>query len=170
MPAVPVVGAHRHEEERGQAMVEFAAVILPLVLILAGIIQFGFVFAGYVGVSNSAREAARSGTIYEYDANQGPGQNDLLRCQSILAAAQQSFDGAVPGQFAGTCAAVTGGGDLAIAYPDSATCTGSSRTGCQLRVTLTYRQPVLVPLVGTFFSTDGGNNIALRATVTMVLN
>ena len=36
----------------------------------------------------------------------------------------------------------------AIAYPDSATCTGSSRTGCQLRVTLTYRQPLLVPLVG----------------------
>jgi Flp pilus assembly protein TadG len=169
MPAALVVGPRR-PDERGQAMVEFAAVILPLVLLLAGIIQFGFVFAGYVGVSNSAREAARSGTIYEYDANQGQGQNDLLRCQTILAAAQQSFDGAVPGQFSGTCAAVTGGGDLLIAYPDSGTCSGSSRTGCQLRVTLTYRQPVLVPLVGTFFSTDGGNNIALRATVTMVLN
>lgn len=151
-------------------MVEFAAVILPLVLILAGIIQFGFVFAGYVGVSNATREAARSGTIYEYDANQGQGQNDLLRCQSILAAAQQSFDGGVPGQFSGSCTAVSGGGDLAIAYPDSGTCTGSSRTGCQLKVTLTYRQPVLVPLVGTFFSTDGGNNISLRATVTMVVN
>lgn len=170
MPAMPAVGARGSDAERGQAMVEFAAVILPLVFLLAGIIQFGFVFAGYVGVSNSAREAARSGTIYEYDANQGQGQNDLLRCQTILAAAQQSFDGAVPGQFSGTCTAVTGGGDLLIAYPDSGTCTGSSRTGCQLRVTLTYRQPVLVPLVGTFFSTDGGNNIELRATVTMVVN
>jgi len=151
-------------------MVEFAAVILPLVFLLAGIIQFGFIFAAYVGVSNSAREAGRAGTIYEYDANQGQGQNDLMRCQAILAAAQQSLDVGVPGQFSGTCAAVTGGGDLAIAYPDSGTCTGSSRTGCQLRVTLTYRQPILVPLVGTFLSSDGSNSIALSANVTMVLN
>lgn len=151
-------------------MVEFAAVLIPLILILAGIIQFGFLFAAYVGVSNAAREAARAGTIYEYDANQGQGQNDLLRCQEMLAAATQSLDSGVPAQFSGTCAAVTGGGDLAIAYPDSATCTGSSRTGCQLRVTLTYRQALMVPLVGTFFSSGGGNTIALRANVTMVLN
>ncbi|MBA2633504.1 MAG: pilus assembly protein [Chloroflexi bacterium] len=170
IPATPVVGAPGREPEWGQAMVEFAAVILPLVFILAGIIQFGFIFAAYVGVSNSAREAGRAGTIYEYDANQGQGQNDLMRCQAILAAAQQSLDVGVPGQFSGTCAAVTGGGDLAIAYPDSGTCTGSSRTGCQLRVTLTYRQPILVPLVGTLLSSDGSNSIALRANVTMVLN
>lgn len=151
-------------------MVEFAAVLIPLILVLAGIIQFGFLFAAYVGVSNSAREAARAGTIYQYDANEGQGQNDLLRCQAILAAAQQSLDVGVPGQFSGTCATVTGGGDLAIAYPDSATCTGSSRTGCQLRVTLTYRQPVLVPLVGDLINPGGGNTIALRANVTMVLN
>ena len=47
---------------------------------------------------------------------------------------------------------------------------GSSRTGCQLRVTLTYRQPVLVPLIGDLVNPGGGNTIALRANVTMVLN
>jgi Flp pilus assembly protein TadG len=151
-------------------MVEFAAVLLPLILVLAGIIQFGFLFAAYVGVSNSAREAARAGTIYQYDANEGQGQNDLLRCQAILEAATQSLDGGVPGQFSGNCSTVAGGGDLAIAYPDSATCVGSSRTGCQLRVTLTFRQPLLVPLVGTFFSSGGGNDIDLRANLTMVIN
>ena len=151
-------------------MVEFAAVLLPLILVLAATIQFGFLFAAYVGVSNSAREAARAGTIYQYDANEGQGQNDLLRCQAILAAAQQSLDVGVPGQFSGNCSAVTGGGDLAISYPDSATCTGSSRTGCQLRVTLTFRQPLLVPFVGQFFTSGGGNNIQLKANVTMVLN
>lgn len=151
-------------------MVEFAAVLLPLVLILVGIIQFGFLFSAYVGVSNAAREAARTGTIHEYDANQGQGQNDLERCQAILAAAAQSLDPAVPGDFAGTCATVNGGGDLTIAYPDAGTCTGSSRTGCQVRVTLTYRQPVFVPLVGTFLSTGGDSTIGLSAAVTMVLN
>lgn len=145
-------------------------VLLPLILVLAGIIQFGFLFAAYVGVSNSAREAARAGTIYQYDANEGQGQNDLLRCQAILEAATQSLDGGVPGRFSGNCSTVAGGGDLAIAYPDSPTCAGSSRTGCQLRVTLTFRQPLLVPLVGTFFSSGGGNDIDLRANVTMVIN
>ena len=119
MPARPAIDARPREPERGQALVEFAVVLLPLILVLVGILQFGFLFAAYVGVSNSAREAARAGTIYEYDANEGQGQNDLLRCQAILVAAQQSLDVGVPGQFAGTCAAVTGGGDLAIAYPDS---------------------------------------------------
>jgi Flp pilus assembly protein TadG len=172
MPTAPVdgEGARDPGSERGQAMVEFAAVLLPLIFLLAGIIQFGFLFAAYVGVSNASREAARAGTIYQYDANEGQGQNDLLRCQSILAAAQQSLDVGVPGQFSGSCTTVNGGGDLAIAYPDSGTCTGSSRTGCQLRVTLTYRQPLLVPLIGAFLSSGGGNDVVLHANVTMVLN
>ncbi|MGH2429767.1 MAG: TadE family protein [Candidatus Limnocylindria bacterium] len=151
-------------------MVEFAAVLLPLILVLVGIIQFGFLFSAYVGVSNAAREAARSGTIYEYDANEGQGQNDLERCQAVLAAAGQSLDPAVPGEFSGNCSAVTGGGDLTIAYPDSSTCTGSSRTGCLIEITLTYRQPLFVPLVGTFLSTDGSDRLTLRAAVTMVIN
>jgi len=169
IPAAPP-HARRDRAERGQALVEFAAVILPLLVILVGIIQSGFLFSGYVGISNAAREGARAGTIYEYDSSQGQGQNDLLRCQAILAAAQQSIDGGVPGTFSATCTTVNGGGDLAIAYPDAATCTNSARTGCQLRVTLTFSQPLLIPLVGTFFSTDGGNTIGLGADVTMVLN
>jgi len=169
MPAAPAIDARLREPARGQALVEFAVVLLPLILVLVGILQFGFLFSAYVGVSNSAREAGRAGTIYEYDANEGQGQNDLQRCQAILLAAQQSLDVGVPGQFAGTCAAVTGGGDLAIAYPDSATCTGSSRTGCQLKVTLTFRQPIIVPLVGAFLKTTN-DMISLRATVTMVIN
>src|SRR5688572_16610895 len=81
----PSAADTRGRHERGQAMVEFAAVLLPLILILVGIIQSGFLFSAYVGISNAAREGARAGTIYEYDAAQGQGQNDLLRCQAILA-------------------------------------------------------------------------------------
>lgn len=151
-------------------MVEFAAVLLPLVLVLVGIIQFGFLFSAYVGTSNAAREAGRAATIHRYVPIQTPAQNDMARCQDALAAATASFDDAVPGQFSASCATAMGGGDLAIAYPDSATCVGSSRTGCQVQVTLTYRQPLFVPLVGTFLSPDGENRIALTATVTMVVN
>jgi Flp pilus assembly protein TadG len=162
--------ARARDRERGQALVEFAGVILPLVLILVGIIQSGFLFSGYVGISNAAREGARAGTIYEYDAAEGQGQNDLLRCQAILAAAQQAVDAGVPGEFSGSCATINGGGDLSITYPDAGTCTNSARTGCQLRVTLTFHQPLLVPLVGAFFSIDEDNTIGLGADVTMVVN
>ena len=144
--------------------------VLPLLVILLGIIQSGFLFSGYVGISNAAREGARAGTIYEYDAAQGQGQNDLLRCQAILAATQQAVDEAVPGGFTGSCTTVLGGGDLVIAYPNSGTCTNSARTGCQIRVTVTFRQPVLVPFVATFFTTDGSNQIAMSSDVTMVIN
>jgi Flp pilus assembly protein TadG len=158
------------DHERGQALVEFAGVVLPLLVVLLGIIQSGFLFAGYVGISNAAREGGRAATIYEYDSAQGRGQNDLLRCQAVLAAAQQAVDGAVPGDFAASCTTVNGGGDLVIAYPDSGTCTNSARTGCQVRVSLTFRQPLLVPLVGTFLSTDGTNRVAMSSDVTMVID
>ncbi len=151
-------------------MVEFAAVLLPLMLIVVAIIQFGFLFAAYVGTSNAAREGARSGTIYVYDNQQTPTANDVARCNVILAAAQQSLDVGIPGQFSPACTTSSGGGDLAISYPDSATCTNQPRVGCQLKVVLTYRQPLFVPLVGTFLGADAQNRVSLRAAVTMVVN
>jgi len=57
-----------------------------------------------------------------------------------------------------------------VAYPDEATCTNSARTGCQLRVTLTFHQPLLVPLVGSLLGAEEDNTIGLEADVTMVLN
>ena len=151
-------------------MVEFAAVLLPLVLVLVGIIQFGFLFAAYVGVSNAAREAAREGTVYRYNIGIDPTPNDVARCNAMLAAANASLDAAVPGDFSGTCSTAAGGGDLSISYPDSGTCPATSRTGCQVEVRLTYRQPIFVPLIGTFLSTDASNRVPLSATVTMVMN
>ncbi len=152
-------------------MVEFATVLLPLVLVLVGIIQFGFLFSAYVGTSNAAREAAREATVYRFlPAPVTPAENDMNRCQAALAAAQRAFDSAVPGQFSGSCTTVNGGGDFSITYPDSGTCLGTSRTGCQVRVTLTYRQPLFVPLVGQFLAADAQNRVSLVADVTMVIN
>lgn len=151
-------------------MVEFAAVLLPLILVLVGIIQFGFLFAAYVGTSNAAREAGRAATVHRFDPNEDQAHNDLERCADALAAASASLDDAVPGQFSGACTTANGGGDFAIAYPNSGTCVGTSRTGCQVEITLTYRQPLFVPLVGQFLGADAQNRVALSATVTMVIN
>jgi Flp pilus assembly protein TadG len=49
--------------ERGASAVEFALVVPFLLLIVFGIIVYGMVFAQSLSLSNSARQAARSGVI-----------------------------------------------------------------------------------------------------------
>lgn len=47
-------------------MVEFALTAPLLVLIIFGIIELGVLFSAYVGLTNSAREAARAAAVYRY--------------------------------------------------------------------------------------------------------
>ena len=72
-------------------MVEFAAVLLPILLIVVGIIQFGLIFGANVTLTNAAREAARAATIESYDLTLTRSANDLARCTAALNAARQSF-------------------------------------------------------------------------------
>ena len=54
-------------EERGAALVEFALALPLLLVVLAGIVDFGFVFQRYEVVTNAAREGARLATLPGYD-------------------------------------------------------------------------------------------------------
>lgn len=72
-------------------MVEFAAVVLPILLILVAVIQFGLLFAANVTLTNAAREGARAATIFVYDIGGTRANNDLDRCTDALAAARQAF-------------------------------------------------------------------------------
>lgn len=78
---------------RGQALVEFALVLLPILLIVVAIIQFGLLFGANVTLTNAVREAARAATIQQFDLSPGSSRttNDLDRCTAALDAAAQSF-------------------------------------------------------------------------------
>lgn len=54
--------------EKGQAMVEFALVLPALLLLLCGIIDFGWIFGNQLLANNAAREAARYSAIHYYDS------------------------------------------------------------------------------------------------------
>jgi hypothetical protein len=54
----------RHDN--GQSMVEFALILPLLIAFIFGIIELGVLFSEYVGMTNSAREAARAGAVYQY--------------------------------------------------------------------------------------------------------
>ncbi len=53
--------------EKGASAVEFALVLPVLMLILFGIIEFGFIFYDKAIVTNASREGARRGIVYRVD-------------------------------------------------------------------------------------------------------
>ena len=72
-------------------MVEFAAVLLPLLVIVVGIVQFGLLFAANVSLTNAAREGARAGSIYRYVGSPTNAQHGINRCTDAIEAATQAF-------------------------------------------------------------------------------
>jgi Flp pilus assembly protein TadG len=56
---------HRSSPRRGQSLVEFALIAPLLFAMLFIIVELGIVFSIYVGLTNSAREAARAGSVYQ---------------------------------------------------------------------------------------------------------
>ena len=180
-------------------MVEFAAVLLPILLIVVGIIQFGLIFGANVTLTNAAREAARAGTIQSYDLTQSRAANDLARCTAAIDAARQSFGimNAAPPNFSATtpCPAGSGSdlngdglhdrwvnGDMVMTIcssmatptapcPAAGTyCTLDDPVECLVQVRLTYRSTIIVPLIGDILSTDPDGQFVQNAAATMVIN
>ena len=51
--------------EKGASAVEFALVLPVLMLVLFGIIEFGFIFFNKAIITNASREGARRGIVYD---------------------------------------------------------------------------------------------------------
>lgn len=172
----------RHPSEQGQSLVEFSLILAPLLLLLLGIIQFGFVFNTYVTISTSAREAARSGSIYVYDRTLTQSANDLARNNEIKDELLASLNGLskVSPQIAsgstwttstsGTTTTFTNG-DIVVTYTLPTTVTANDpRVGYRVTVRLTYHQDLLLPLIGNFLPKDANGRLPLAGEVTMVIN
>jgi hypothetical protein len=195
---VPADPADR-PRERGQAMVEFAAVLLPIMFIVVGIIQFGLIFGAHVTLTNATREAARSATILRYDIAASRATNDLDRCTTALDAARQSlgFLNAASPNFVASRPCPSGAatdlngdglhdrwvnGDITVALcsamptptaacPAAGTyCTTEDPAGCIVQVTLTYRSDIIVPLISAVLTTDANGRFVQSVTATMVMN
>lgn len=164
--------------EAGQSLVEFSLILFPLFVVLLAIIQFGLVFGSFVTMSNAARDAARLGTIFEYNASLSKDQNDLIRNEAVLASIKTSMNvlGTTAPYFANTSTWTKSGltftnGDLVITYViPSGVLDSDSRTGQQMTVTATYHQDLVVPIISNFLPKDSGGRLALTGVVTMVIN
>src|SRR5687767_5411716 len=58
----------RTPRNRGQSLVEFALIAPLLFAFLFILIELGIIFSIYIGLTNSAREAARFGSTYQYSS------------------------------------------------------------------------------------------------------
>jgi Flp pilus assembly protein TadG len=163
---------------RGQSLVEFALVLVPLLVLVLGIIQFGLIFNSYVTVTNAAREGARSGTIYVYDRTLSKAQNDAARnvvIRTQVLAAMNLLAKTAP-QFAGGSTWTQNGtaytnGDLTVTYAIPAGVTESDpRTGQTITVRAVYHQDLIIPMIAAFLPQDAGGRLVLTGEVTMVIN
>jgi Flp pilus assembly protein TadG len=112
--------------ERGAAAVEFAFVIVPLMLIICGIVNFGVIFAQQLSLDNATRAAARAAVV----------DGDV----DVAARAQAEFDSAIARSQAGT---------LNITFPApgvGATCVDSN-LGDVMVVRGEVESDVLIPWV-----------------------
>jgi Flp pilus assembly protein TadG len=169
-------------KDRGQSLVEFALILSPLLLLLLGIIQFGFIFNTYVTLTNAAREAARDGSIYVYDRTATEAVNDLARNEKIRTSLLASMNGLAKTspQFANssTWTSSTSGttttyttGDLKVIYELPSDVTDSDpKTGWRITVRAGYHQDLLIPLISAFLPKDAGGRLVLTGEVTMVIN
>ena len=169
--------------------------VLPLLVIVVGIIQFGLLYGAHVTLTNAAREGARAGTIYVYDHNHTAYWNDAQRCGAIITAATESF-GLLAESAPNFTTTLSGGacatpitttivnGDVTVSYcasanpndpcPDgsvpTSACTTDTREGCLVRVELVYHSDVVVPLLSEMLGADGYGRVQQRAVTTMVVN
>jgi Flp pilus assembly protein TadG len=174
--------ARRHDRAEGQSLVEFALILGPLLLLLLGVVQFGFIFNTYVTVSTAAREAAREGSIYVYDRTLTKTANDALRNASMRTALLASLNGLATtspnfangstwtSSTSGTTVTYTNG-DIVVTYAQPADVTANDpRQGYQVTVRATYHLDIVVPLIDVLLPQDAGGRLPLAGEVTMVIN
>jgi Flp pilus assembly protein TadG len=149
--------------QSGAEIVEFALTLPLLLLVVLGIIEFGFLFQQYEVVTNAAREGARIATLPTYSANATATQTNVTtRVNQYLAAGGL-----------GSASAIYGGSGCPGActwLPVNDTIIAGTPGLCVkvFPLTVEYQHPVaFVGGVLTFFGRSLPTTITLRATARM---
>lgn len=105
---------HTHgRTDRGASAVEFALVVIPLLMVIAGIVNFGLVFAQQLALDNSVRAGARAGVV---DTGNDPTTVATAQWTSTAIAQSQTSAFAVtyPSGVGSSCAGSTFGQNLVV--------------------------------------------------------
>ena len=152
------VARPRHRDERGASALEFALVLPVLMLLIGGIIDFGFVLAQQIAFNTAARDAARSAVVKPLSG----GAQTCSQVANRARTASTTQAGALGASATGAKVEVAGqGGNCQINSGSSTTtgsgstlpCTSSAATGAKTSVTVTITYvstpPFPVPFLGS---------------------
>jgi Flp pilus assembly protein TadG len=145
--------------DRGQALVEFALILPIALLILMGIIQFGFLFAGHIGVTNAIRETARFGSTSPVNDASAATTNAGNICTYLKGTAMTR----VPG-YSSANVVTSGSPRTTVSFVSYADPHGSPNTySVRLTVHVEYKHPLLVPIVSAIIDgIDGATDSHFR--------
>jgi Flp pilus assembly protein TadG len=143
-----VLKSRNRASERGAEVIEFAIILPLLLLIVFGIIDFGFLFQRYVVVTNAAMEGARVRVLPGY-----------LDADAIARARSYAVDGGVPN--AGACPPYC----VTVTQTTVPNGTGGTWPAFQVDVAYDHDYSYIGPIAQLF----GGNftSVTLRARSTM---
>ena len=124
------------KNQRGQSLVEFSVSMVILLILMTGIVDFGWAFFTLVSLNDAAQEGAAYAAIC-------PAQTTDIRTRVLDSA---------PDLIGRTLTASDI--DVCIALPDSASCGATPRVGGYVRVELDYDHQVITPFIGAIIGTQ----------------
>lgn len=119
-------------KQKGAAVVEFAVILPLLLLVVFGIVEFGFIFYNQALLTNASREGARRAIVYRTD---GDG-NRMLSGSDVEDAVEQYLYSDYPTN--NDLRLVTFGTDNLLIDPDSSDGDTTISQGQYITVTVTY--------------------------------
>jgi Flp pilus assembly protein TadG len=127
----------RHDSERGQAMVEFALILFPLLILVAGIIQLGVGLNFWLDANRIANQGARMAVV-----NHWPGCDRTVQGVCSVTTWYPGCSGAPPANTALTtylhCQAVSQGlregAQVSVCWPNDGDPNNNGKAGSPVRV------------------------------------
>jgi Flp pilus assembly protein TadG len=98
----------RHDRESGQAMVEFALILIPLLLLVVGIIQFGIGLNYWLDLNRMSNQGARFAVVNAWPTCPRTADNDAVAPHSGSDGCTQTLQEYIAGQLPSSrCPTVT---------------------------------------------------------------
>jgi Flp pilus assembly protein TadG len=124
-------------------VVEFALIIVPLMLLLLGAVQFGVIWATQIGVTNAVRDSVRAASLVQPKADAA---GNVTQISEQTYATGIKTDVLKPAMAANIPFYGQGNVQSAtICYSNFADASGG--TALQATVTVTYAHPIFIPLI-----------------------
>ena len=123
--------------ESGQSFVEFALILVFMLILLSAVADLGWMFVNGVSIREAAQEGAAFASVCP---------NDVAKIQArVRNSSSHPFDlSTVPSDQIEIC----------VIDPGSGSCGGALAIGNRVRVTLTYNHNIFTPFVGVFIGSQ----------------